>query len=161
MKSNMEEMDAVSKTRKECDECGKSFKDKHSLKSHIHRAHLAPELRKAVCDLCGKLFKHKGNVKEHKTLVHGASEAVECEVCKKVFNNQRYLNSHMRIHTNPESLKRKCEMCDKMIFKGNLKMHVKSVHLEEETTEIVECNICNAKIKRYNEIRDIVSNHFL
>jgi hypothetical protein len=106
-----------------CDRCGKEFRQKRYLITHIQahnttnnfncrickqafkteyargkheKRHVAP---KVSCEICKKEYKHRFALKRHNLDVHSNKEKSNCQICKKVFGSKRTLRRHnKRIH---------------------------------------------------------------
>ncbi|XP_072034329.1 uncharacterized protein [Amphiura filiformis] len=129
-----------------CEHCGKTFKDRSKLISH-ERTH--PGGKPYQCDMCDSSFTHRTSLRTHMKSVHGdiyicgickkrlftrgswsshmsshkAQESGKrfiCEVCKKEFDIFRYLQCHLRQHTNKPLFT--CEKCGKG-FKTNPRLN--------------------------------------
>jgi hypothetical protein len=81
-----------------CDICGKSLKNKMSLKSHL-QSHKSQDI-KEVCGECGKLFTSVKYLRRHQKRVHSIKDHV-CTYsrCDKSFPSKCQLKAHVdRVH---------------------------------------------------------------
>ncbi|XP_041830726.1 gastrula zinc finger protein XlCGF57.1-like [Melanotaenia boesemani] len=127
-----------------CLECGKTFRDQFSLKSHI-RVHTGEQ--PFGCDVCGKRFKHQHDVKIHMR-IHTGEMPFSCDVCGKRFKHQHNLKTHMRIHTGEKPYV--CDICGKRArHQNNLKTHM-IVHKGERP---FGCDLCGKRFNRKTSLR--------
>ena len=69
--------------------------------------------------------------------IHDKSKAFKCDVCLKLFSNQRDLNKHYRTHTGEKPYA--CQICNrKFIQKSTLVQH-QATHSEIRS---FKCSIC-------------------
>ena len=107
-----------------CHHCEKIFKLKTDLKKHIRKSHKA--LEKTQCKICNKFVL---DVEAHTMRKHDQNEFCQCDHCGKEFYNRLKLSSHVyNVHTGREADEVKCDICQKMYRKCNLKQHIKAVH---------------------------------
>ena len=61
---------------------------------------------------CSRVYKRKGLLKNHQLKAHSNIKTVfRCEICQKEFSFQKYLSTHLLIHS---AIKRySCKYCDK------------------------------------------------
>ncbi|XP_050077122.1 oocyte zinc finger protein XlCOF6-like [Anopheles maculipalpis] len=112
-----------------CVECGKGFRTKDLLKTHLI-SH--SQERKYACTACPATFKRLQCLKIH-TRVHTREKAFVCTVCQKRYVQSSDLKRHMRTH-NPgdEGKPFQCEYCLRRYpRKDYLKVHIRKQHLEK------------------------------
>merc|ERR1719154_818344 len=93
------------KERKECQDCGLSFKITH-LASHQRYFCKNKACRKVICHLCGKEMLNK-NLQKHIRNIHNGkgvkdnvqSEYVQCDLCpKRIVKRKRNMERHQAFH---------------------------------------------------------------
>ncbi|KAH1002473.1 hypothetical protein HUJ04_008558 [Dendroctonus ponderosae] len=136
-----------------CMKCGKSYKRKIHLNSHVrYECGVEPQFK---CSLCSKACHQKSNLRTHVKVVHHISQLdrqwmmanetrfkVQVEVLLAVFSGNKFrcikcgksykrktnLNSHLRYECGVEP-QFKCNQCGKAFHqKSNFRTHVKAVH---------------------------------
>uniref|UniRef100_A0A3B3CAW8 C2H2-type domain-containing protein n=3 Tax=Oryzias melastigma TaxID=30732 RepID=A0A3B3CAW8_ORYME len=133
-----------------CEDCGKTFRDHFSLRSHM-RVH--SEEKPFGCQSCGKSFKHEHNLKIHMR-IHTGEEPFGCDVCGKRFKHQHNLKTHMRIHTGEKPFV--CDICGKRArHQNNLKTHM-IVHKGERP---FGCDVCGKRFNRKTSLRAHTTVH--
>ncbi|XP_071315999.1 zinc finger protein 664-like isoform X2 [Trachinotus anak] len=127
-----------------CDVCGKRFRTKLALRSHT-RIHT--EMRPYGCDVCGRRFKLKSHVKTHMT-VHTGEKPFGCSVCDKRFKRLGQLTVHIKIHTGGKPYG--CDVCGKRFkLQTHIKRHM-TVHREEKP---FGCSLCQKTFKRKDQLK--------
>ena len=106
-----------------CDKCDLKYKHRKSLISHIASAHEAVLF---PCNKCGKTFKHKKSLKIHNASSH-ESVLYSCDECEFKSASQRYLNDHIKkVH---EGIRYPCHKCEYIATeRGSLKKHHRAIH---------------------------------
>ena len=110
-----------------CDICGKSYKSKNILTSHL-KTHIESVNKKVkyLCHLCDYKAKRQGDLKKHIESVH---EKVKhpCDLCEYEATTKYSLKTH--IESVHEKVKYPCNLCGyKATQPGNLRTHIKSIH---------------------------------
>ncbi|XP_059171073.1 uncharacterized protein LOC131952446 [Physella acuta] len=75
-----------------CPKCGKTFRQKGNMKTHLI-SHTKERAYK--CDVCGKAFKYPDQLNRHR-LEHTLQQKYSCELCDKQFVRTYELRNHMR-----------------------------------------------------------------
>ncbi|XP_012548042.1 zinc finger protein 431-like [Bombyx mandarina] len=102
-------------TRKDvnkCSVCSKYIKDKSNLRKHmqVHTGRVPQKQFK--CDLCNnKRYMSLDRLNNHKVVCTGEKVLKYCDMCSKVFDNSRSLNSHRKVHAR----ELKCENCGEQL----------------------------------------------
>ncbi|PIK47272.1 putative zinc finger protein [Apostichopus japonicus] len=118
-----------------CAECGKVFRTKYLLKSHIGLVHT--DEKPFSCSVCGKGFKTKRYLEMH-LRVHTGEKPFGCRFCDKCFRTNAGRRKHERIHTKERPYK--CQYCDKDYYtKISMLEHTTSAHTQDRP---LMCEIC-------------------
>merc|ERR1712129_503955 len=82
----------------DCKDCGKSFKNKYSLKSHIETVHVGKtgDNPRVDCKECGRSLKNKESLKIHMDSIHLGLLAMNCMFCAKNFTQKTNCTTHMK-----------------------------------------------------------------
>lgn len=95
-----------------CSVCAKYIKDKSNLRKHmqVHTGRVPQKQFK--CDLCNnKRYMSLDRLNNHKIVCTGEKTLKFCDMCTKVFDNSRSLNSHKKVHAR----ELKCENCGEQL----------------------------------------------
>ena len=134
-----------------CEFCSDSFTEASSLKRHIQRIHDGLDFK---CEHCGRSFSRADSLRSHVKRVHEKSPG-QCDHCGKEFENELKLKTHVdNVH-----LKKKvdesemCQICNKLMKKYRMKVHMKRVHDE---TSPSQCDSCGKYFKNKTQLKDHV-----
>ncbi|KAI1888746.1 hypothetical protein AGOR_G00171900 [Albula goreensis] len=117
----------------QCAQCGKSFKSKTILTAHQY---FHTEERPYHCSLCGKSFKSAANLSTHQQ-IHRDECRFQCSYCGKSFRCKSYLRVHQRIHTDERRYQ--CSQCGKSFHQaGSLTVHQR-IHTGERPYQCTKC----------------------
>lgn len=106
----------------ECGDCAKKFLTRAYLEKHQSIVHT--NIRNFVCGNCSKTFKSANNLQTHQ-LVH-EEKAFLCRFCEKTFARLQDVRIHERTHTKVKDFE--CEDCKKTFNQqSNLLSHVNVV----------------------------------
>ncbi|XP_076848979.1 uncharacterized protein LOC143496690 isoform X2 [Brachyhypopomus gauderio] len=109
-----------------CEVCGKSFKKKGTLKTHmiVHQKE-----RPYCCRLCGKSYSCAKVLNVH-LISHTGERPFACGYCEKRFKLKSHLKEHERIHTGEKPFS--CPVCRKCFTRSNpVKIHIRNHHREQ------------------------------
>ena len=135
-----------------CQQCGKAFSQRASLKAHIETQH---EGKKDfhTCHICGKTFQQKSYLKIHISSVHEGRLDFTCQMCGKSFPFKCQLTKHIAVFH--EGKRKICQICGKSFSEtSSLNKHISSVH---EGLRDYQCQVCD---KAYKDKKNL-KKHFL
>nr|XP_057924584.1 zinc finger and BTB domain-containing protein 41 [Doryrhamphus excisus]XP_057924585.1 zinc finger and BTB domain-containing protein 41 [Doryrhamphus excisus] len=130
-----------------CLVCGKSVRERTTLKEHM-RIHSGEKPH--LCSICGQSFRHGSSYRLH-LRVHHDDKRYECDQCGKTFIRHDHLTKHQKIHSDEKA--HQCEECGKCFRRhDHLTVHYKSVHLGEKVwqkykTAMHQCEVCKKEFK--------------
>ncbi|XP_006038242.1 zinc finger and BTB domain-containing protein 41 [Alligator sinensis] len=130
-----------------CFICGKSVRERTTLKEHL-RIHSGEKPH--LCSICGQSFRHGSSYRLH-LRVHHDDKRYECEECGKTFIRHDHLTKHKKIHSGEKA--HQCEECGKCFGRrDHLTVHYKSVHLGEKVWQkykatFHQCEVCKKIFK--------------
>ncbi|XP_032626784.1 zinc finger and BTB domain-containing protein 41 [Chelonoidis abingdonii] len=130
-----------------CFICGKSVRERTTLKEHL-RIHSGEKPH--LCSICGQSFRHGSSYRLH-LRVHHNDKRYECEECGKTFIRHDHLTKHKKIHSGEKA--HQCEECGKCFGRrDHLTVHYKSVHLGEKVWQkykatFHQCEVCKKVFK--------------
>lgn len=139
----------VTELRYGCEYCGKKFRVKVDLTSHIRFQHFTNPI---VCDVCGKVCSNSNSLHVHQKREHFLPK-FECHVCHRRMVNQENLEEHVR-RQHEEKTTYMCEQCGKVFdLQSKLKQHIMT-HTGERPHE---CHLCGKAFAR----RAVFRQHLL
>ena len=104
--------------------CGKSFKNKAGLMSHITQAHKDPEtVQHHQCKHCELSTTNFGSLQAHILNKH-PDKVFKCDKCSKKFTNEDKWIDH-ECYQKKKTEDVKCPDCDAVLKRGNLNRHKK------------------------------------
>lgn len=126
-----------------CEVCGRGFRQKAHLQSHI-LVHTGE--RTIRCRYCEKLFARTSDLKQHE-YQHTKEKVFTCPHCNKVFYKLQNFKKHSKIHSGQKDYP--CHQCEKCFFtRYHMKRHLQTCKgtkghytLGPEDPEIVALNM--------------------
>ena len=111
-----------------CATCGKQFYEEYNLEVHII-THDSEKFFSCVYPNCTRRYKSKVGYNQHiKTHMDWQSE-FSCPVCDKGFDFKKYLDEHLKVHSN--DLPQKCPYCNKWYkWRSSVEVNIKLNHPE-------------------------------
>ena len=152
-----------------CDECGRNFKDKNELNSHMMRSHKSTDLN---CDECNKCYASMNDFRVH-IMENHVAEKFNCEVCDKIFRSQLELQEHTtKIHfrksENDRLQKQLMEMSSKIkdqklsLIEDLYKLKMKEVRYNNTCNcRVTVCKIKHSRYRWKTSKIDLLFNKFL
>ncbi|GFT35727.1 zinc finger protein 333 [Trichonephila clavipes] len=104
------------------------------------------------CTVCDKFFLE--NDREWHMYTHNGVQSIQCDVCKKTFNNLSSLTRHMLNHHKEKPFQ--CNLCGKRVsVKCNLKTHIRT-HTREKP---FQCNLCKESFSHKTTLDNHIRTH--
>ncbi|XP_038220512.1 zinc finger protein 28-like [Zerene cesonia] len=139
--TSVEELEIhMSKHTISCQECGRYFKGKHTLRMHIRRIHNAH--RQYICDSCQRTFNTKSRLESHMAThsVALAEKLSYCGICKVQYKNIYVYRNHLKNSVNHSERAYKCSHCNKIFAsKLYLQKHIDFYHLLKSPYKCIIC----------------------
>ena len=151
LKSHMKYSHNGFSRRKRCKYCPETFTDRTALINH-RNTHTDDE-KKKLCKACGNFFIGMHGLYRHEQEVHSGQQTFCCEICGKMSTSRKNLEVHRRVHTGERPYK--CLQCGKgFVNSSNLKQH-SYTHTGENPFQCTTCkkNFRSVKsLKAHKEI---------
>uniref|UniRef100_A0A1B0D3U0 C2H2-type domain-containing protein n=1 Tax=Phlebotomus papatasi TaxID=29031 RepID=A0A1B0D3U0_PHLPP len=102
-----------------CEACGKVFKNKGSLQTHVY---VHTKSKPFKCSACDRQFCVETNLREHMDIVHMGIKKYICEACGRNFMSAQNLKSHRMLHSGEKPYQ--CSICPRrFVSRSNCKTH--------------------------------------
>ncbi|XP_055622601.1 gastrula zinc finger protein XlCGF57.1-like [Toxorhynchites rutilus septentrionalis] len=139
--------------RSVCDQCGKTFSTKGSLKAH---SYIHTGIRPFQCTICDKRFPDIHKLNEHIMRHEGIKNHV-CSYCGQKKTTLKELKVHMNYHTR-EKQQFACDICAQTFSNiANRTRHIEVVHYG---VKAFSCSFCDLSFsKSYNMKRHVMTHH--
>lgn len=129
-----------------CSFCGKGFKWKHGLMSHII---VHSDEKKFLCDECGYSAAHSQTLRAHKLSHKGMLWKCSVMGCNHTTRRKENLNIHIATHRKETPFV--CEVCGHRFSQSkNLKRHAQ-LHISRN---LYKCNMCSFGSYRTDKLRE-------
>ncbi|XP_028290702.1 zinc finger protein 90-like isoform X2 [Gouania willdenowi] len=126
--SSVDSTQSVEEKTFPCAVCGKVFKFRSLLASHVL---IHSETRPFSCDFCPRSFRRLGHLKRHREVVHAngarSPQSFVCHICGLDKKCSSKLARHTIIHTGERPFT--CDLCPaRFNRRGNLQQHLRRMH---------------------------------
>lgn len=127
--------------RYQCQLCSKAYLYRASLRRHMTKTHLKPDVAVQSTSAHDKIANTQKTKRPHK-----------CKVCLKTLASSNSLKNHIKLHTNE---RHKCLVCDKTFIKlHRLNIHTRENHLPDtDPKRYFSCGRCDKKYENYSQLR--------
>lgn len=129
-----------------CSDCGKSFKWKHGLNSHMI---VHSKEKQLLCDECGYSTSHLKTLRAHQ-LSH-TGHAFRCTAPNCLYTSRRKENLKIHIATHRNETPFVCEVCGHRFSQNkNLKRHAQ-LHISKNIHKCPHCSFSNYRTDKLKE----------
>lgn len=150
-------------TKYGCGVCGERFKKNCQCSTHLktHSDHELHELSvskgtgKFPCNVCGCIFNTNKRVREHQRM-HTGERSFTCDICDKSFNRQDRLKIHKRYHTGERPYQ--CPHCDKKFTENSTLFRHIATH-DDTDERPFSCDQCEKSFRRKFQLQAHLSAH--
>ncbi|CAG9825532.1 unnamed protein product [Phaedon cochleariae] len=126
-----------------CYFCSKSFTQRNSLARHLIM-HTAE--KPFQCQICNKQFVHHSSYNFHK-MCHSGARPHKCPLCSKGFRTTTHLKRHMKAHSPEKSLKRQDKVKEKIL--ASMK----------KNKQLLRCYVCEKSFDSIHEFEEHTIGH--
>jgi len=132
-----------------CGFCGKAYKNKPAVHSHIRLQHAE---RRYSCEICGKRFVRECDLSKH-VMTHTQEKPFTCDQCGMRFRIKQSLHNHKSTHSEERLFP--CNKCNKSFktsssLSNHMQYHNKSEHGEGFVCKICKCiSVSRSKLRRH------------
>ena len=138
-----------------CDMCIKSYRNNSDLQSHRQYAHMG--IKQHVCPFCDKSYVDQTRLKIHMETGHTDKGSFKCSSCDKEYPYEYNLKQHTWRKHLRQTKTVKCDYCDKMIDKYQIKIHLQQ-HLDCDSGKY-KCDKCDVKCSSRSGLRKHLLTH--
>ena len=111
--------------RYQCEHCGKQFHEKYVLEAHTN-VHTEKEYE-CTYPKCHRIYKSPVEYKRHLKKHSSSRPSLKCSVCDRSFEEKKYLDEHMKIHS--DELTEECPHCGKKYrWRSSVLIHIRTKH---------------------------------
>ena len=143
--------------RQRCPYCGIVEACFKKIAFHIEEAHKGVVQTACTCEICGKVFKDNRSLNTHRNIYHRQGES-KCKKCNLTFTNGLEHFDHSRkVHkSNSRGKEIPCATCGKVVFSSKMRFHFIAEHL---TNDDVKCYLCETKSNHIFSLQKHIKRH--
>ncbi|XP_021961676.2 PR domain zinc finger protein 5 [Folsomia candida] len=134
-----------------CATCGRSFALRRTMKSH-EQTHLEKSARDIFqCHVCPGTFLKKGGLQAHVQVVHENRRNYPCTICDKRFSSSSELKRHVEArHVTNKELVHSCDKCE---YRSYSKVNLTHPVRRHNPANWRKCYFCNKFITLQNLVK--------
>lgn len=145
-RTNLSQHYQIHEMKLSCETCKKKFSRSFNLKEHqMNKRHGVYAMKEAIrfeCERCFSSFTSRYILTQHMRIIHSEVKYV-CDICGRVFPCKEYISRHIKKY-----VKIPCHVCQRM-----LAPHRMREHLENHSSTVFKCKICNKKLLNSKSLR--------